>query len=168
MNVKDAITARLSIRQYEEATIPDEDVEILLKSLQLAPSASNSQNWEFVFVGDPQLRDEMRSTCDFQDFVSQCSYLVVGIVEPIGKWHTVDITIAMTNLTLQATELGYGTCWIGAFNEAQVKTALDIPERKKVVACMALGKGKGAHVPNTRKAIETFVFLDGHGRPFTR
>jgi nitroreductase len=168
MNVKDAIAARLSIRQYEEASIPDEHLEILFKSLQLAPSASNSQNWEFVFIGNPELRDELRPACDFQDFVPQCSYLIVGIVEPIGKWHTVDVTIAMTNLTLQATELGYGTCWIGAFNEAAVKAALDIPERKKVVACMALGKAKGAHVPNTRKAIETFVFLDGYAKPFKR
>ncbi len=33
----------------------------------------------------------------------------------------VDITNALTNFTLQAADLGYGTCWIGAFDKIGLK-----------------------------------------------
>jgi nitroreductase len=77
----------------------------------------------------------------------------------------VDITIALTQFTLQAVELGYGTCWIGAFDEAQVKSVLNVPEEKKVVICMTLGLPAGKHVPRGRKAIEEFIYQDQFGNP---
>jgi nitroreductase len=76
----------------------------------------------------------------------------------------VDITIAMTQFALQAVALGYGTCWIGAFDEAQVKRVLNIPDTKKVVICMTLGLPAGRHVPRGRKAIEEFIYQDQFGR----
>ena len=166
MYVKEAIANRLSIRQYTESSIPREHLETLFKSLQLAPSASNLQNQEFVFAGDPKLKQRLVQACSYQPFVAQCSYLIAAIVDPTLKWHQVDITIALTNFTLQAMELGYGTCWIGAFDEFRVKELLGIPDHKKVLVCMAFGIPKGKHVPKSRKAIEEFVYLNGYGRPF--
>ena len=45
----------------------------------------------------------------------------------------------MQQLVLAATALELGTCWIGAFDEATVKKALDVPENIKVVAMTPLG-----------------------------
>ena len=52
-----------------------------------------------------------------------------------------DVTplIALDHLTLAAAAEGLGTCWIGAFEEAQVKRLLEIPPHVKVVAMMPLG-----------------------------
>jgi nitroreductase len=163
MEVKDAISTRLSIRQYAEASIPSDHMEILLRALQLAPSASNRQNWEFVFVGDPGLKQRLIGICSNQRFVGECSYFIAAVVDPTMKWHQVDITIALTNFTLQATELGYGTCWIGDFNETRVKELLGIPKDKKVLVCMSFGLPKGRRYPMSRKSIEEFVYLDNYG-----
>ena len=59
MQVQEAIQERLSIRQYEDVQIPAEHMEILFSALQLAPSANNSQNWEFVFVNDPDVKQNL-------------------------------------------------------------------------------------------------------------
>ncbi len=59
----------------------------------------------------------------------------------------VDITIALTNFTLQAADSGYGTCWIGAFDENRVKEILVVPHEKKVVICMTFGTPEGRCVP---------------------
>jgi len=40
---------------------------------------------------------------------------------------------------LAAIELGLGTCWIGAFDEKQVKEILNIPEEIRVVELMPIG-----------------------------
>jgi len=63
-------------------------------------------------------------------------------------------------------ELGYGTCWIGAFDEAHVKRVLNVPADKKVVICMTLGMPTGKHVPRGRKTLEEFIYLDQFGSRF--
>ena len=108
----------------------------------MAPSASNRQNWEFVFVGDPNLKRSLVPACYHQSFVGECTYFIAAVADPGLKWHQVDITIGLTNFTLQATELGYGTCWIGAFSEAMVKELLGVPEGKKVGLEFETGKGR--------------------------
>jgi nitroreductase len=163
MDVKDAIASRLSIRRYADSSISPEHMETLFRALQLAPSANNSQNWEFVFVGDTELKRRLIGACSNQSFVGSCSYFIAAVADPAQKWHMVDITIALTNFTLQAAELGYGTCWIGAFDESRVKEILSVPYRKKVVICMTFGKPEGRHVPRGRKALDEFVFQDQYG-----
>jgi len=163
MHVKEAVAERRSIRQYAETSIPQEHMEILFEALQLAPSASNLQNWEFILVSDPDLKKDLVPACYLQKFVAECTYFIVGIADPSLKWHMVDITIALTNFTLQAVELGYGTCWIGAFNEFMVKELLGVPEDRKVVICMTFGVPRMTPPARGRKAIEAFINLDSYG-----
>jgi nitroreductase len=164
MKVQEAIARRLSIRRYVEASIPADHMRMLFKALQLAPSASNRQNWEFIFVGDTDLKHRLIGACSNQGFVADCTYFIAGIADSGLKWHMVDITIALTNFTLQAAELGYGTCWMGAFDEMKIKELLGVPDEKKVVICMAFGKPTGRHVPRSRKAVKDFVFLNKYGQ----
>jgi nitroreductase len=166
MDVKDAIMTRLSIRRYAEMTIPQDHMTLLFRALQRAPSASNRQNWEFVFVADKETKQNLVSACFGQRFVGECGFFIAGVVDPTQKWHQVDITIALTNFTLQAAELGYGTCWIGAFDEHIIKALLGIPENKKVVICMTFGKPGEKSFPNSRKRIEEIAYLDGYGKPW--
>ena len=166
MQVQEAIQKRLSIRRYADAEIPAQHMDILFKALQLAASANNYQNWEFVFVKDPDLKQRLVLACSNQRFVRDCTYFIAGVVDPALKWHMVDITIALTQFTLQAVELGYGTCWIGAFDEAGVKQVLNVPDYKKVVVCMALGLPAGRHVPRGRKRLEEIIYLNKFGSHF--
>jgi nitroreductase len=166
MKVQEAIQKRLSIRRYADEAIPDEHLTLLFRALQLAPSANNFQNWEFVFVKDPEVKQQLVPACLNQSFIKDCAYFIAGVADPTQKWHMVDITIALTQFTLQAAELGCGTCWIGAFEEAQVKRILDVPENRKVVICMTFGVPAGRHVPRRRKAVEEIIFLNQFGSHF--
>ena len=166
MKVQEAIQTRLSIRRYADASIPAEHLDILFKALQLAASANNYQNWEFVFVNNPDVKQRLVPACFNQRFVADCTYFIAGAADPTLKWHMVDITIALSQLSLQAVELGYGTCWIGAFNEAAVKKVLNVPDDKKVVICMTLGLPTGKHVHRGRKTLEEIIHLNKFGDRF--
>ena len=166
MQVQEAIRTRLSIRRYADASIPADHMDILFQALQLAASANNYQNWEFVFVSNPAVKQRLVPACSNQRFVKDCAYFIAGVADPALKWHMVDITIALTQLALQAVELGYGSCWIGAFDEVQVKQILKVPEAKKVVICMTLGRPEGKHVPRGRKSLEEIIYLDQFGNRF--
>ena len=167
MEVKDAIASRLSIRRYAESpSLSHKHMKTLFRALQLAPSANNGQNWEFIFVDDAELKRRLVVACANQSFVGSCKYFIAGVADPGQKWHMVDITIALTNFTLQAAELGYGTCWIGAFDENSVKGILGVPDERKVVICMTFGTPEGRHIPRGRKALEKFIYLNHHGQPW--
>lgn len=163
MQVQEAIQKRLSIRRYADTAIPEKHMALLFRSLQLAASANNAQNWEFIFVNDPEIKQQLVPACRSQGFIRDCAYFIAGVADPTQKWHMVDITIALSQFSLQATELGYGTCWIGAFEEAPVKSILKVPEDKKVIICMTFGVPAGKHVPKGRKSIERFVYLNQFG-----
>ena len=77
MHVKEAIACRRSIRAYASTSIPSEHMEMLFKALQLAASGSNIQNWEFVLVGDPDLKRRLVPACFHQSFVAECAYFIV-------------------------------------------------------------------------------------------
>ena len=164
MEVKEAIASRLSIRRYAESSISPDHMETLFRAAQLAPSANNGQNWEFIFVGDAEIKRRLVSACSNQSFVANCTYFIAGVADPRQKWHMVDITIAFTNFTLQAADLGYGTCWIGAFEENRVKEILGVPNERKVVICMTFGVPEGRHVPRGRKSLDEFIYLNQYGQ----
>ncbi|MDH5482233.1 MAG: nitroreductase family protein [Candidatus Bathyarchaeota archaeon] len=47
--------------------------------------------------------------------------------------------IAVEHMVLAAAALGYGSCWVGAFNENRVKRILKVPENLTVVALLPVG-----------------------------
>ena len=46
-----------------------------------------------------------------------------------------DASIVATHMMLQAWELGIGSCWVGWFNEANVRKELNLPDNL-VVSCL--------------------------------
>ena len=159
MEVKEAISSRLSIRRYAESSIPPEQMETLFKTLQLAPSANNGQNWEFIFVGDAEIKRRLVGACSNQSFVANCSYFIAAVADPGQKWHMVDVTIALTNFTLQAADLGYGTCWgTGCLiASAEIGKILKAGDDWQLVAIVPVGIAKVTPKPPKRKAINAVM-----------
>ncbi len=148
MTVMEAIRRRRSVRQYQGRAIPEPVLEEVTEALRLAPSACNHQPWRFVLVTEAGLRAQLARACSNQRFIAEAPVVVVGCAFPEaayprmgGYWNSceVDVAIALDHLMLAAAEVGLGTCWIGAFDEAQVKGVLGIPEGTKVVALTPLG-----------------------------
>ncbi|MDD1675740.1 MAG: nitroreductase family protein, partial [Methanomicrobiales archaeon] len=65
-----------------------------------------------------------------------------------GRLYAVqDATIACTYLMLAAHARGLQTCWVGAFQEEEVRSILDIPGEMRPVALLTVGRGS---VPPSR------------------
>ncbi len=123
-----------------------EKLDRVLEAARLAPSAGNRQEWRFVLVTDPDMRQQLATAANGQSFVGQAPVVIVACsvdneyVMPCGQLSApIDVAIALEHVALQATEEGLGTCWIGAFDEAAVKELLGIPESVRVVELMQLG-----------------------------
>jgi len=157
MAIIDMIKDRRSIRIYKDEGIPKGKLDKLLEAARLAPSAGNRQNWKFIVVEDEQIKNQLVNASNNQAFVGTASYVIAGIGDSVQKWHQVDLAIALEHIALEAVELGLGTCWIGAFNEEEVKKILKIPHDKKVVALLTVGVPAESPAPRPRKALEEIV-----------
>jgi len=175
MEVFDAIKNRHSVRSYLSDDVPREKLNRILEAGRLAPSAGNIQPWHFIIVTDGKLRKKL-SKGRYAKFLVESPIVIVGCGDRRASpnWHVVDTTIALQNMVLTATSEGLGTCWIGSFNEKQVKKILSIPERYRVVALLALGyssnktdfSSKVLHFFRRRKKLEKITSHEKFGDRF--
>jgi len=146
MNVFEIIENRHSVRCYKKTPVENEKVMKILEAARFGPSAANRQPCYFIVVTNPEVRKSLSKAYAANWFL-EAPAIIVCCVNPREAWRRwdgeeywkVDAAIAMQNLILTATELGLGTCWIGAFHEKEVKKALNIPKDIRVVAMTPLG-----------------------------
>jgi len=171
MEFYDVIKTRRSVRSYKP-DMPDQGaLDRVLEAVRIAPSGSNRQPWKFVVVTDPALRERLMAACGSQKFVGEAPIVVTACGCDVkydrggymgDKAFLVDVSIAFTHLILAARAEGLGTCWIGDFENEEVKEILGIPDDWDVVAVTPLGYPKGDVFKETdrRKPIDELTSLD--------
>lgn len=171
MEFYEVIRTRRSIRSYKSDTVPKETLNKILEAVRIAPSGSNRQPWKFVLVREEWLRNQLVPACGNQGFIAEAPVVVVACGYDInynrgaymGDMSMImDVSIAMTHLILAARAEGLGTCWIGSFNNDEVKKLLDIPKDVNVVAITPLGypKEEGFTEPESRKPLKEIISTD--------
>ncbi len=170
MDTLQAIRERRSVRRYRPEPIPEEDLASIIEAGHVAPSAANRQPWKFIVVTDSEQKAALAQACRGQTWMADaaCILVGVGLPEVSAKWYRVDVAIAMQNMVLAAWSLGYGTCWIGAFDPDQVKQVCEIPEGADVVALTPIGVPAVSPGTQSRKEVAE-VFAHGKfDRPWSR
>ena len=71
--------------------------------------------------------------------------------------YAVDLSIALTHITLAAADEGLGTCWIGAFWQEEAKKILGVPDEYKIVGLMPLGYPADSSGEKMRKPLKDIV-----------
>ena len=171
MKFLELVKTRQSVRKYLDKPVEREKIEGCLEAARLAPSASNSQPWNFIVIDDPKLKEAVaRKTFDrvisFNRFSLQAPVLIILISERSGflnkvaeaikdkQFSLIDIGITAEHLCLQATEEGLGTCMLGWFNEKGVKKLLNISPSKRVELIITVGYPESTIIrPKKRKPM---------------
>lgn len=163
MTVMDAIRNRHSVRSYLPVPVEKEKLQQILEAGRLAPSARNTQAWKFVMVTDPETIKALGPACCGQSFIEKApAFLAVCTTEPSTMAcgqpaRTIDGAIAMSFMILEAEELGLGTCWIGAFDNEEVKKVLGIPDSYDVVAVTPIGYPEKDTPARPRKGADEVI-----------
>uniref|UniRef100_A0A7C4CER8 Nitroreductase n=1 Tax=candidate division WOR-3 bacterium TaxID=2052148 RepID=A0A7C4CER8_UNCW3 len=169
MDFYEVVRRRTSIRAYKPDPIPEDALNRVLEAGRLAPSAKNFQPWKFIVVKDPAVKAALVPACRNQTFIAQAPLVICGCAIESEVWkgmggywsaEAVDLSIAIEHMILAATAEGLGTCWIGAFVEAEVKNVLAIPEGVKPIALTPLGYPAKEATPRPRKPLAEIVCHD--------
>jgi nitroreductase len=156
MNFLELARKRTSVRKYLDKAVPRPAIERCLEAARLAPSACNAQPWQFIVVTKAETRIKLAEGAfngiySMNSFAAQAPVLIAVVKEKkispsrLGSlvrrtdYSLMDIGIACDHLTLQATEEGLGTCWLGWFDDKAVKKVLGLPRAARVEALISLG-----------------------------
>ena len=181
MAFSDLVKHRVSVRRFLDKPVEREKIMTCLEAARLAPSACNSQPWQFIVVDDKQIIEELCGTA-FNGIYSTNAFcrmapVIVAVISEkskliarIGeffrgtKYYLIDIGIACEHFILQADDLDLGTCWIGWFNEKAVKSTLGIPRRKRVDVLIAMGyyNREKLHLEHNRKTMDEIASFNSY------
>lgn len=175
MDTYEAIQARKSIRSYQDKPVPRAVIERILEAGRLAPSAANIEPWHFIAVTNQETRKTL-SKGVFAKFASDAPLIIVvlGDKKASSEWYAVDASLAAENMVLAAVNGGLGTCFVGSFNESEVKAALKVPENFKVLVMITVGypkpkldlSGKLLRLVRSRKLISEVASEEEFTKPF--
>lgn len=125
------------------------------------------QAYEIFLVKDKKKKEELAVAAFEQEFIAEAPLVLVFCANPSrsawkygnrGKslYSIQDATIACTFAMLTATSLGLGCCWVGGFDEKEVKKVLGI---KNLIPVAILSIGYPAEKPyiTSRRSLKDLV-----------
>ena len=137
---------RYSCRNFKPDAIEEDKLMKVLEAARIAPSAVNYQPWHFFVVQNPENKAKIIETYprewmkDAPVLIVACGNKQVSWKRADGKEHVeIDLSIAIDHLTLQATNLGLGTCWVCNFQAKKLREVLQLPINMEPVAIIPLG-----------------------------
>ena len=169
MDFDTLINTRQSSRKYDLAKeVAHEDIAACLEAARLAPSANNAQPWHFTVCGKDLAKEVAvcLQVLGLNKFAVDAPCFIVvsekrgGLITALGSkltqqdYRSVDIGIAVSYLTLSATELGLATCIIGGFKEKKLQKLLGIRERVRLVIVLGYAIEGYPQRPKRRKNMD--------------
>jgi nitroreductase len=174
MEFDEVIKKRASIRKYSSKK-PDIELAIAaIEAAHIAPTPGNLDILKYIIVDDTEKINQIAEAAQ-QPFINQASLLVVVTSDPkqvekmydkrAEKYTRQHAGAAIENFLLAITDLGLASCWVGAFNDFQVKTILHIPDNITVEAILPVAyEHKTNHVSQRKKQpLDGKMYFNGYG-----
>jgi nitroreductase len=156
MSFLDIARNRYSCRNYDTQPVDQVKLDLILEAGRVAPSAVNFQPWHFFVLTESADLEKFYSAYHREWFnTAPCVIVICGDHERAwkrksdGKDHAdVDVAITTDHMTLQATELGLGTCWICNFDVKKTRELLKLPAHLEPIVILPVGYPLDEVVPD--------------------
>ena len=148
MELKQTIDRRHAYRALKPVTIDKPDTEYLAWAAHLAPSCFNNQPWRYIFINSQDKLQELRPALSKGNEWAYDGSLIIAVysdkdldcIVAEREYYLFDTGISVGFLLLAATDLGYVAHPIAGFSEKKAKKILKIPNDKRLVTLIILGK----------------------------
>ena len=153
-----ASLTRRSIRKFTGEKLSETLLTEILKAGFAAPTAKNTQLWEFIVVDDMAILNAFKEVHKFSVPLINAGLgiLVCGDTnkeDHAGYWIG-DCAAAIQNMLIRIEELKLGACWIGVYpNEDRMEALeklLDLPDNIKPMGFIAVGHPSESRAPSDR------------------
>ena len=152
MDFQTLAAARYSLRKFDSRPVEHEKLDLILEAGRNAPTAHNYQPQRIFVLRSPEAL-EKADACAGSRFHPPV-LLAVGY-DPAVSWKRetdgkdhgeIDAAIAVTQMMLQAADLGLGTTYVGMFEPEKLLEAFPEMAGVRLIALLPLGyPAEGAH-----------------------
>lgn len=165
MELRDVIKNRYSVRGYKDIPVEKEKVDKILESGRLAPTGVNYQAFK-IFVIDTEKNKDILSKIYPKSWFVEAPIVLCVAIDFSRTWKRpwdgkdigdIDAAIVMDHMILTATDLGLGTCYIGAFDKDIASEFLELEGEYEAILFTPLGYPNDAGRRPERKSIEELV-----------
>jgi nitroreductase len=174
MDVFEAIKNRRSFRAFTNQPVSEKQLRQLIDAARWAPSAGNTQPWEFILVRRAVAKRKLAEAALDQTFIEEARVVIVVCANKVRSSRTYgdrgvklyclqDTAAATQNLLLAAHALGLAACWVGAFKEEEAREVLNIPKGVRPVAIVPIGYPAEKPVVRSRRPVKDFVHYECWG-----
>ena len=154
---------RFSARKFTDQAVSGDDLEYILNSTRLAPSACNRQPWKFIVVASEENKTKLQECYDREWFKTAPVYIICmkntaeNWIRPYdNKPHgDIDAAIATEHRCLAAAERGLGTCWVCNYDTEKMSRYFSRPDFE-AIAIIPVGHiaEDCPHAAKVRKKLE--------------
>ncbi len=170
MDFQEISEKRYSVRGYKSDPVPEDMLAKVLRAARLAPTAANRQAFKVVVWRTDTARESLLKIYQRQWFVQPP--IVIGVVGFPGEswvrsdnrnYVDVDAAIVMDHMVMAATDLGLGTCWVGAFDPDQARDVLKLPPEAEPIVFTPLGFPADDPKERKRKPLDELAQWEAGG-----
>jgi nitroreductase len=173
MDFAELVDERHSVRAFEEREVEATKLEGILHAARRAPSAGNLQAYKVAVVRAPLLRRRLAHAALDQDFLAQAPVVLVFLADSLASavkygrrgqtlYAVQDATVACAYAQLAAREAGLGSCWVGAFQEDEVRASLGVGQDLRPVALLPVGYPAEVPEITSRRPLSEMLLNTGH------
>ncbi len=148
MFLDDIIEKRRSFRALKKTSLKDDTIKKLAQAARLAPSCYNKQPWRYVFVKDKGVLNGLYETLSSGNEWAKNSSMIIAVFSEKNEdcivakrnYYLFDTGMSVGFMLLKATELGLVAHPIAGYSESSAKEVLNIPEKKRLITLIIVGK----------------------------
>lgn len=153
MEFLDLVKKSRSYRRFRQE-MPVEKTHLLkmVEAVRFSPSARNVQPLKYALYSTPEQCEAIFPTLAWAGYLTDwggpcegerpSAYIVQLHDTTISDRYSCDHGITAQSMLLQAVELGYGGCIIGAVKREELSNILQLPDHLKIINVIALGVPK--------------------------
>ncbi len=167
MTTETLFQSRRSCRSFTSAAVSEDQLDVILRAGQWAPSPLNLQPWEFIVITDPEVKARTRKAAETarqavidsggpawvakyqMAFLEEAPLMVAVIVDPakggLGDFFGQENgsiqagAACIQNMMLAASQMGLGSLWFTFFRPKDLRETLKIPDSLVIAGLVLFG-----------------------------
>lgn len=141
MQVQEAIRAKRAVRQFQEKSLPEEDIQAILNAGRRSQSSKNSQPWNFIAIRDRQVLKDLSECGDWASHLAGAALGVAILIpdEPQRFQLLFDCGQAAAYMQLAAWEMGIGSCIASIYQSERARQILGYPTSHTLRFALSFG-----------------------------
>jgi nitroreductase len=144
------ISDRFSPKKFSNKAIEKEKIDALFEAARWAPSCFNEQPWRFIYCNkeSPEEWERIFSclTESNKSWAGSAPVLAISFASTkftfngkTNRFAAYDTGMAVSNLLLQATDMGLFVHQMAGFDSDKARKSLNIPDKYEIFSIMAIG-----------------------------